>query len=79
LQALVQLYGHVEGANTLFDALEQADETGDQPPEFFSNHPHTVNRIEYITAMASEHHWPTTGAITPFPPQFSSWLAQPGL
>jgi predicted Zn-dependent protease len=73
LQSLVQLYGHVAEANTLFDMLE-ADEAEGQPPEFFSSHPHTEHRLENITVMASNHHWPTTGAITPVPPQFSHWF-----
>ena len=76
MQALAKLYGHVEGANTLFDVLEQAHKDDSQPPEFFSSHPHTDNRIENITAMASKHNWLTTGAITLLPMQFSVWLEQ---
>ncbi len=76
LQALAHVYGHVEGANTLFDVLEQAHQGARQAPEFFSSHPHTDNRIENIAAMAKMHNWPTRGDITPLPAQFSDWLAE---
>ncbi len=76
LQALARLYGHVAGADVLFNVLEQLHEHGGQPPEFFSSHPQTANRIESIAAMASQHNWPTTGVITPLPPEFGDWLKQ---
>jgi len=75
LNVLAKIYGHVDGANTLFEVLEQAHQDTQQPPEFFSSHPHTDNRIDNIIAMAGKHNWPITGAITPLPPQFSRWLA----
>ena len=74
LNTLAKVYGHVEGANTLFDVLEQVHEADSLPPEFFSSHPHTGNRIENITAMANKYNWSTTGVITPLPSQFVSWL-----
>lgn len=74
LQVLAQFYGHVAGADTLFNVLEQQQEAGGQPPEFFSSHPHTVNRIENIAAMANRQGWPTTGAVTPLPAEFGGWL-----
>jgi predicted Zn-dependent protease len=76
LASLFQLYGHVEGANSVFEMLKEAHKDDPAPPEFFSSHPHTNNRIENITAMATKHVWPTTGTITPLPPQFNSWLDQ---
>lgn len=76
LQTLTQLYGHVEGANTLFEVLEQAHKDDGQLPEFFSSHPHTDNRIEHIVAMANKNDWSSTGTIMPLPPQFSAWLAE---
>ncbi len=74
MTALARIYGHVVGANTLFEILETAHKNGLQPPEFFSSHPHTGNRIENITALATMHQWSTTGAITPLPPHFKHWL-----
>ncbi len=76
LQALAQLYGHVAGADTLFNVLEQLQEAGGQPPEFFNSHPQTANRIENIAAMANKQNWPITGTITPLPPEFGGWLKQ---
>ncbi len=74
LQALAQLYGHGAGADTLFNVLEQLQEAGGQPPEFFNSHPQMANRIENIAAMANKQNWPTTGTITPLPPEFGGWL-----
>lgn len=76
LAALFKLYGHVEGANTVFDILKEAHKNDPNPPEFFSSHPHTDNRIENLKAVAAQYDWPTEGAITPLPLQFKSWIKQ---
>lgn len=76
LNALANVYGHVDGANALFEVLEQANKKGQSPPEFFSSHPHTDNRIENISTMAGKHNWPTMGSVTPLPLQFGAWLAK---
>jgi len=78
MTALAHVYGHVGGANSLFEVLEAANPDRLQPPEFFSSHPHTDNRIESISAMASKNHWPTMGDVTPLPIEFSRWLEQTG-
>lgn len=75
LQSLANVYGHVKGANSLFNVLEEAQKDTLQPPEFFSSHPHTDNRIDNIAAMANNNKWSTVGDITPLPQQFSAWLA----
>ncbi len=76
IAALVDVYGHVEGASTLFDVLKQAHDDDSQPPEFFSSHPHTDNRIEDIAAMANQYGWSMTGAVTALPAQFNDWLVE---
>jgi predicted Zn-dependent protease len=76
LASLFQLYGHVAGANTVFEVLKQAHKNDPNPPEFFSSHPHTDNRIDNLAAVAAEHEWPTKGKITPLPPQFKGWIKQ---
>ncbi|HHJ81181.1 MAG TPA: M48 family metallopeptidase [Candidatus Tenderia electrophaga] len=77
LQSLARVYGHVEGANTLFDVFDAAHQERMQAPEFFSSHPRIENRIENIAAMARNHGWPITGTATPLPAQFNRWLVQP--
>lgn len=76
LKALAKVYGHVDGANVLFDVLEDAHKDKMQPPEFFSSHPHTENLIENIMAMATANNWLTTGDVTLLPTQFSDWISK---
>lgn len=78
MQALARLYGHVGGADLLFSLLQQLHKHEGEPPEFFSSHPLTVNRIENIGATASRRSWPVTGVITPLPSVFGDWLVHSG-
>jgi predicted Zn-dependent protease len=50
LEALLEIYGHVHGAETLFEILEQA--SSGEPLAFFSTHPMHSDRITKIKAMA---------------------------
>jgi len=52
LEALVATYGHVHGAETLFEILQ--DSGGFEPPAFFSTHPVTAERIAKIKNLARE-------------------------
>lgn len=72
LDALVALYGHVDGAAALFEVLED-QHPGAPEPELFSSHPLTGERIEHI-ASAYPHH-AGGGHVTELPEGFASWLA----
>ena len=68
LQALQGLYGHVEGAETLFqvfiDELQAEDES--RLPQFFQTHPLEHNRIARIKQFR-ENNPALNAAITPLP------------
>jgi len=72
--ALAQRYGHVKGADSLFNVLANASEGNYQQPDFFSSHPHTTNRIEYIYHLAEVNNWKTTGQINELPKLFDEWI-----
>ena len=50
LKALLEIYGHVHGAETLFEILERA--SAGEPLAFFSTHPMHSDRIAKIKALA---------------------------
>lgn len=72
VQAVRALFGHLHGANDLFEILQQ--ETGQSGmPEFLSTHPLTESRISNInahTAQASSEQ----GEISPLPEAFFEWV-----
>ena len=49
VKALLEIYGHVHGAETLFEVLDQA--SASDPPAFFSTHPAHSDRIAKIRAL----------------------------
>ena len=75
LNSLYQLYGHVEGANALFEVLEQ-EGGGEQlqMPEFFSTHPLSEHRINNIHAFQLEHAAAVEPVVAPFPDEYTRWL-----
>ncbi|MES9834756.1 MAG: M48 family metallopeptidase [Candidatus Thiodiazotropha sp. DIVDIV] len=75
LESLMSIYGHVAGANQLFEVLQQ--EAGPlKIPEFFSTHPLSEKRIEDIHAYSHEINVLTDKAeITPLPDAFNNWLS----
>ena len=63
--ALHRQYGHVGGATDLFETLNES--YGDEePPELFSSHPDTDDRIEMIRDIAKERGWGFE-ATNPYP------------
>lgn len=66
LDALEAYYGHVYGAEVLFEAL-QASHGPDHIPTMFSSHPITAERIERVLARHGNVMQPTT----PLPPQLT--------
>ena len=76
LAAVNAMYGHVNGANDLFELFEDMREGGGQEllDSFFSTHPLDDQRIEKLDQQAAANSWMTEGAITPLPDDFQEWL-----
>lgn len=53
IETLLNYYGHLEGANVLFHTL-QTEYEGAEPPQFFSTHPNTEERIRRIEDIQSD-------------------------
>lgn len=66
LAALHQHYGHVSGADTLFQWLAR-EKANDSPPEWFSSHPNTRARIEQLRELGRARGFVTEGNLTPIP------------
>jgi len=66
LQAVYLRYGHLNGARSLFDAI-QAQRDSDEPPAFFNSHPLDEDRLAAIAQTASQNGWPQTGEISEIP------------
>jgi len=76
LDSLYQLYGHVEGADALFEILEQVNGNKSlQMPEFFSTHPLSENRINNIYSFQTAHPTAANIATVPLPDAYAAWLA----
>lgn len=76
LAAVNSIYGHVNGADDLFElfiGIRDDDEQGFLD-SFFSTHPLDDNRIQGIEEQAATNGWLSSGAITPLPAQFLQWL-----
>ena len=77
LQALVDIYGHVSGADDLFKIIQsERREMGNaEPPAFLNTHPLDEQRIDNIRHVARERGWRSDLPTTPLPEQFKAWLA----
>ncbi len=71
LDALVALYGHVEGAAALFEVLKN-EHPGAPSLEFFSSHPLTSDRIKHIANAYPRH--AEERRVTELPEGFATWL-----
>lgn len=69
LATLARHYGHVAGASTFFESLQQRAQAHHAAsiPEFFGTHPLTERRLRALRAEAVNHDWPTAGRLTPLP------------
>lgn len=78
LAAVNAMYGHVNGANDLFELFVVVREGGGQEilDSFFSTHPLDNQRIEKLDEQAVANNWITEGAITPLPADFQQWLGE---
>lgn len=68
LANLNALYGHVQGADVLFQRIEELLTTdGLRVPALLSTHPLDEERIHAIVDLAHRSRWATEGKLTPFP------------
>jgi len=78
LAAVNALYGHVGGAETLFELIsENGDAVDDMPlwlERFASTHPLSSDRIKAISERAKVEGWRVEGDLTPLPKDFQAWL-----
>jgi len=73
IKALKSIYGHLGGADDLFKILKE--EAGSlEPPEFFSTHPLTDDRIAEIESYDYATH--KNNKITPLPDKFQKWITE---
>ncbi len=83
LANLNALYGHVQGADVLFQRMAELLTTDDlRAPALFSTHPLDEERIYAIVDLAQRSRWATEGELTPFPEairvQFPSMASEDG-
>jgi len=77
LDAVEQLYGHVNGALALYDVLDSISSANSlEPPPFFSTHPSSDARLDDLSALIAARQWRVDGTITQLPKQFSVWLSE---
>ncbi len=74
LESMAKIYGHLGGATTLFELLQEAYKGSGTEIEFFSTHPLTDNRIAHIADVAKANGWAMSGALTPLPHSYRQWL-----
>lgn len=69
LTAVVRLYGHANGSTELFEIFLRIAREGDgTPPELFSSHPLSEDRIARLKGIATTRGWPLEGPTTPLAP-----------
>ncbi|MEM7257017.1 MAG: M48 family metallopeptidase [Pseudomonadota bacterium] len=76
LRAVQQIYGHVNGADDLFELFVsyRGDSQQGGLDGFFSTHPLDSQRIEMIKNEAEAQGFSASGELTPLPAAFSTWL-----
>lgn len=79
LRAVDKIYGHVSGADDLFELFMSQREEAEQKKldAFFSTHPLDLDRIQFIADYASENDLATHGELTALPDRFKQWLSAP--
>ena len=78
LIAVEKLYGHVNGADDLFELfMRQRGEASENNWEaFFSTHPLDQDRIDALANFAVKNDFATMGEIVALPENFKRWLAE---
>ena len=79
LSAINNLYGHVNGADTLFEIMDDLKGDSDAIPNwlerFAATHPLSQDRVLAVQQTATQHGWSLTGDLTSLPYEFERWLA----
>lgn len=78
LKAVNELYGHVNGASSLFEVMGDFKSDSETVPDwlerFAATHPLSNDRVNAVADMAKRNGWPTEGELTPLPDAFLNWL-----
>lgn len=79
LSAVNKLYGHVNGAGSLFEVMGSIKSDNDAVPDwlerFARTHPLSQDRVNAVRSLAIENEWRETGELTPLPDGFQDWLS----
>lgn len=76
MQAMVNHYGHITGADKLFEILQQEhDDNGFRVPQFLSTHPLSEQRIQNVNNRSVLAGWSLQQKVTSLPAEFNGWLA----
>lgn len=81
LAAMNALYGHVNGAASLFELFRTRRGESSSGPRaqwlerFLSTHPLDEERIDRISQYALDKQWSASGKLTPLPADFERWLS----
>jgi predicted Zn-dependent protease len=74
--ALVNHYGHISGADRLFEIfMDEHGEMGVNLPEFLSTHPLSEQRIQNVHSRAIQAGWTVQGKTTALPAELKDWLS----
>lgn len=78
IAALNGLYGHVNGASTLFELFGEARGANAEPAGwlegFASTHPGDADRVQRTQERAQLEGWSVDGELTPLPADFKRWM-----
>lgn len=78
LKAVYGLYGHVNGASSLFKVMGDVKSDNESVPDwlerFAATHPLSNDRVNAVAKTAQRNNWPVQGELTPLPEAFLSWL-----
>lgn len=66
LSAIVRLYGHGDSSLDFFEQIKTKDKRG-KLSSYFSTHPLTQERIDYLYRVAEQKGWKMTGEVTDLP------------
>ena len=66
-KALVEIYGHLNGATDLFSHLRSAAKAGGKTPVFLATHPGLKARMARLKRDAERNGWSLSGAKSPLP------------
>lgn len=78
LDAVNSMYGHVQGAGSLFELfmLQRRQGASAGFEQFISTHPLDQQRIDQISELAGENGWLLEGELTPLPDEYDEWLSE---